>query len=208
MYVQVIFDYKLNPPLQVYHDTRGQELPGNYNSAFLTELFHEQSSRWPTIARKHILQLHGEICEFIQRTLAHEVKEDHVYQEMQKILSRSLRANLDAALAELQRLCDDEKMQPITYNHYYTDNIQKSRQDNARRAFEHALKCGLNEWSGSSDIKNAIRSNNSVLLASMQSRLIVDMDRQACEEAKTSLKAYYKVSHRCGHHSRGRILLS
>lgn len=120
------------------------------------------------------------------------IKEDHARSEIQKIINRRLQEVLDDALAELQKVCDDEKLQPITYNHYYTDNIQKSRQNATRAAIERALK-------QTTDLHGALHISNTPadkerLLTSLQKHVTVDMDQQACEEAKSGLDAYYKVS--------------
>ncbi|KFZ19520.1 hypothetical protein V501_00631 [Pseudogymnoascus sp. VKM F-4519 (FW-2642)] len=39
---------------RVYLKTRGRELPGNYNYVLLSELYHEQSSRWTMIGNDHL----------------------------------------------------------------------------------------------------------------------------------------------------------
>lgn len=89
------------------------------------------------------------------------------------------------------KFCEDERVQPITYNHYFTDNIQKDRLQDLRE-----------------QIGNAIDANNGTQLYEelkydlervMESHLTeVDMRKQACKEAKSALNAYYKVySHRC-----------
>ncbi|EFY88024.1 dynamin GTPase, putative [Metarhizium acridum CQMa 102] len=61
---------------QAYSRTRGKELPGNHNSAFLAELFHEQSRRWPNIAETHIREVLNIVSQWIHRAierLIHEV---------------------------------------------------------------------------------------------------------------------------------------
>ncbi|KAL8646345.1 MAG: hypothetical protein Q9226_006899, partial [Calogaya cf. arnoldii] len=43
---------------EVYHSSRGKELPGNYNHVLLSELFYIQSSRWYQIAKDHLNSVH------------------------------------------------------------------------------------------------------------------------------------------------------
>lgn len=176
----------------MYRNTRGRELPGNYNHRFLMELFHEQSSRWPDIAREHTMVVHQKVSGFVDRALAHLVKEDHVRIELHHIMESSLQANLDTALDELKKICADEKMQPITYNHYFTDNVQKSRQDGMRDAVKNAFQLTLDSRQGQLHVNNTPFARES-LLASLQMHISVDMDRQACQEASTALTSYYKV---------------
>ncbi|EGC41831.1 dynamin family protein [Histoplasma capsulatum var. duboisii H88] len=176
---------------KIYRNTRGLELPGNYNNALLTELFHEQSSRWPGIAKRHIHRVHEETSTFVTRALAHVVREEHIRRDIHKILDRSLQSNLDTALDELRKLCDDERAQLITYNHYYTDNIQKARHDRANTVLEHALQSVSDDW-GKIHVSNTPH-DLAKLLGSLQNHVVVNMEQQACEEAKAGLAAYYKV---------------
>ncbi|KAK0930473.1 hypothetical protein LTR29_016687 [Friedmanniomyces endolithicus] len=37
-------------------------------------------------------------------------------------------------------LAESEQQQPITYNHYYTDNVQKSRLDSTQKTIERAME--------------------------------------------------------------------
>jgi fibronectin type 3 domain-containing protein len=97
------------------------------------------------------------------------------------------------AQAELQRIIEDEKRQPITYNHYYTDNIQNARHHSLRDAIQKAMKAVVAEdWNGKFHISNN-QLDSEKLLASLQKRVVVNMDDQACSEALAGLAAYYKV---------------
>lgn len=127
--------------------------------------------------------------------LRHVIREDSVRFEVSEIVFASLAANLVEGKQELARLHDDEGQQPITYNHYYTDNIQRSRQDALKTAIEKAMKETTEfEWNGKLHINNNTVDGEK-LLASLQRRINVDMDVQACEEALAGLNAYYKVRH-------------
>lgn len=181
---------------QTYRRNRGKELPGNTNHVLLSELFHVQSSRWSELAKTHIKNIQQVVDEFMGAVLEHVVQEKGVRREISHLILESLDRNVRAGRSELERLLEDERQQPITYNHYYTDNIQKSRQDFLKNSIEKTMKEATDhEWNGKLHI-----SNNAVdgqkLLAALQRRINVDMDLQACEEALAGLNAYYKVSHR------------
>jgi Zn-finger nucleic acid-binding protein len=131
----------------------------------------------------------------MRAALDHLVQEEGVRWEVLQLILEPLDRGARAGRSELDKLLEDERQQPITYNHYYTDNIQKSRQDFLRNSIEKAMREATDhEWNGKLHI-----SNNSVdgekLLAALQRRINVDMDLQACEEALAGLNAYYKVSH-------------
>lgn len=137
--------------------------------------------------------IYQEIARFIEAALNHITSDDQVLTELLEITGTSLQRNKEAAEEELEKLCQDEKLQPITYNHYYTDNVQNARQESTRKLIRKAMnEASTEDWNGKLHI-----SNNSVdagkLLASLQKRIIVDMDAQACSEALAGLSAYYKV---------------
>ncbi|MCJ1232038.1 hypothetical protein MMC12_008719, partial [Toensbergia leucococca] len=178
---------------KVYQDSRGRELPGNYNHILMSELFHEQSSRWQQVAAQHLARMDSETAEFVDEVLLHIVKEDDVRQEIREITNASLQNNLTIAQEELRKLLEDEKRQPITYNHYYTDNIQNARQDATRKLIQKAVEGTAVDWNGKFHVSNTTLDSDK-LLASLQKRVVVDMDEQACLEALAGLNAYYKVA--------------
>jgi len=179
---------------EVYARTRGRELPGNYNHVLLSELFHEQSSRWGRFASDHVTSLFDKTKVFVERVLLHVIAEDKVRGEILRLTANALETRKENAQVELQRIVDDEKRQPITYNHYFTDNIQNARQDSLKKAIQSAMKVVVNEdWNGKFHISNN-QLDSDKLLASLQKRVIVNMDDQACSEALAGLTAYYKVA--------------
>lgn len=113
-------------------NSRGRELPGNYNHVLMSELFHVQSSRWYTIADDHLTALYSEIKAFVEAVLSHITKDSRILAELWEITKLSLQESKHAADEELSKLCQDEKQQPITYNHYYTDNVQNAHQQSTR----------------------------------------------------------------------------
>jgi hypothetical protein len=179
--------------LKVYSRTRGRELPGNYNHVLLAELFHFQSKRWRQLATDHIELVYNELKSFISMLSEHITHEERISLEISRQVNEHLATHMNEAEKELRTLLDDEQQQPITYNHYFTDNVQKARQKASRDLintivketadddFHGAMHISNNGW----DVKN--------LVSSLQKRVIVDMDAQACSEVRAGLDAYYKV---------------
>jgi hypothetical protein len=128
------------PMTQVYQTTRGRELPGNCNHALLTELFHEQSKPWQGIATEHVEQIHASTVEFVDHAIAYLGIEEHVLVGIKEGIDVALRESKTKAEEELSKLCADEQEHPITYNHYYTDNVQKSRLDATQKMIERAVE--------------------------------------------------------------------
>ncbi|KAK2820034.1 hypothetical protein FQN49_007786 [Arthroderma sp. PD_2] len=184
--------------LMAYKNTRGLELSGTYGHTLLMELFHSQSSRWDAISRGHVNKVHKLICNFVVQSLAYIIKEDQVRNELWRSMKASLQKNLDAAVDELQSICNDEKIQPITYNHYYTDNIENARQqgvkDAIRNAFDTATVGSDYHGDDNYDDDSTKSRRRRVLESALEKQVVVDMDKRACEEAKTALVAYYKVA--------------
>ncbi|KAK0886917.1 hypothetical protein LTR02_017711 [Friedmanniomyces endolithicus] len=176
---------------ETYLKTRGRELPGSYNHVLLTELFHHQSRRWPQIAGNHVDAVYDSIVTFVEHAVAHLKVEDHVHSEIYDGMNTKLQDNKAAAERELHQLCVDEQQHPITYNHYYTDNVQKSRIDQTHRMLELALS-EVDFDDGSGFANNLI--NPATVLATLQKHVTVNMDEQACSEALDGLNAYYKVA--------------
>jgi hypothetical protein len=178
---------------KVYLKTRGRELPGNYNHVLLSKLYHEQSSLWAMIANNHLTSVFATTTNFVDMVLNCIIVEDGVKSRIQEITQSKFEIKKLAAAKELKTLIEDEKRQPITYNHYYTDNIQNARHDAMKDNIQKAMHSVVElDWSGKRQVNNT-PMDSVKLLASLQNRVIVNMDDQACSEALAGLNAYYKV---------------
>lgn len=179
--------------MQTYNRTRGRELPGNYNHALLAELFHAQSERWGNIAHGHVYAVARLVSRFMQSALTSVVNDKLVQENLLQNVNDRLEENVRAAFEELNKLLQDEAGSPITYNHYYTDNIQKSRNDRAKKHLHKSMENAIDEdWNGRFHISNSSDDINK-LFASLQTRVTFDMEEQACNDAQNDLGAYYKV---------------
>ncbi|KAJ9133186.1 Interferon-induced GTP-binding protein Mx-like protein [Pleurostoma richardsiae] len=178
---------------EVYMHTRGRELPGNHNHVLLEELFHEQSSPWPSIARNHLQKILDMVAQWMVGATDVCTQERIVRQEVLTLCQGTLDGAEKLALEELDKLIDDEKRHPITYNHYYTDNIQRARRDKQELVIEQALSSVKDQWVGKIHVSN-VAGEFERLVQSMRKNIIVDMDDQACTEAMDGLTAYYKVA--------------
>lgn len=152
-----------------------------------------QSSRWAQIAREHIVVVTKIVSQFVNAALTYAIKDGKVRENISRLVSITLDANTQAAEIELERILGDETRQPITYNHYYTDNIQNARNEASKSLIEDSVRHAIrDDWNGTLHLDNT-EKDCVKLLASLKKRVIVDMKEQACSEAKTDLTAYYKV---------------
>lgn len=185
-------------PTQLYKKTRGRELPGNYNHVLLTELFHCQSKRWKSIALNHLANVFGNVKLFVRDAVEHISLNEHVSTEILHRVGAFLEDSRQQADEELEKLWDDHCQQPITYNHYYTDNIQNARRDATRNWIKKAMQdASIGVYNGKLHISNTA-ADAEKLLNALQRQVYVDMDEQACEEVLAGFSAYYKVS-QCVH---------
>ncbi|KAJ5629793.1 Dynamin [Penicillium herquei] len=118
---------------EMYHKSRGQELPGNYNHHFLRDLFHVQSVSWGIISRSHVDSIVALVTQYLESVLNSLLREPTVRGKICKIVKVALDKNVENCHKELATLLRDEQGYPITYNHYYTDNIQKTRLEKEKR---------------------------------------------------------------------------
>jgi vacuolar-type H+-ATPase subunit E/Vma4 len=178
---------------QIYLNSRGRELPGSYNHVVLSELFHEQCSRWGDIARDHLATVFSLVEKFASAAVCHIIADDQVRSAVTRRVRQALNSSLKKAQEELRSILSDEQAHPVTYNHYYTDNIQKAREDASRKGLQASIDHAVaNEWKGKLHVSNT-EMDLTKLSSSLQSRVVVDMTKQACEESLAALNAYYKV---------------
>lgn len=125
--------------------------------------------------------------------MAHITDEAHTRARIQGFVTAALDARKQRAYEELDRLWRDERRAPMTYNHYYTDNIQKARDQLAQATLKAAMTAATeHDYNGKMHVSNTALELQK-LLSSIQSHVNVDMDKQACSEARLALDAYYKV---------------
>ncbi|GKT63428.1 dynamin family protein [Colletotrichum tofieldiae] len=194
------FSNDVKPQLMVTKDgmitwirrTRGRELPGNYNHVLLAELFHEHSSPWRKIAEDHVSEVVDSVCKWVHQAVSRLFCEDRLRQNLTILCQERLDKCRSHAFEELRKILFDEQRHPITYNHYYTDNIQKARNDSHKSALKDAIRPLVSSWTTRVD-PTSYMDDADGLINALQPKICVNMDQQACEEALAGLNAYYKV---------------
>ena len=145
--------------------SRGRELPGMFNPLIVGDLFREQSENWEFLAREHLRGAKDIVRNFLELTLSHLTDKntsEAILREIVGPLEDQRHTKLGDKLEEI--LEPHQKGYPITYNHYFTENVQNMRQ------------------------------KSSELAATLASRWnIADSDEFACSEILLCMEAYYKV---------------
>jgi GTPase SAR1 family protein len=177
--------------------TRGRELPGNYNPLLVGELFWEQASKWETLAKEHIETVSRKCSQFLKTLLHDKCPKDIESRLWDSQIHDVLKQRSKAAGDELAKIMGEIKGYPINYNHYYTDSIKGRRQNRQKTAFKQTVK-------NASSFKKILDDEGCVVdySTSIDVDQVVDelasnndpsMESFSCEEALDCLFAIYKV---------------
>jgi GTPase SAR1 family protein len=173
--------------------TRGRELSGTFNPMIVKDLFQEQCVLWEDMTRSHIDSIWMAAKDFLQYAayyVADEATSKALLKEVVIPALERLRQVLDKGSEDL--LKPHRRGHPITYNHYFTETLQKTRTSRQQEAFRESLKSHFDVDTLSAEPQ--IHSINlQELFNSLLRTTIPDMTRFASEEALDCMLAYYKV---------------
>jgi GTPase SAR1 family protein len=176
--------------------SRGRELPGTYNPLIIGHLFYEQSKNWAEFVRHYtdsILNATRMTLNAILEKTADEATGEgimrYIINPQMDILQRALEDMVTSVLEPHQR------GHPITYNHYFTDNIQKAKAQHRENSLASKLWSFFGKNIEDKDTHVSPRPFDlQNLLEALSHETEADMDRYACSEAIDCMEAYYKVS--------------
>jgi hypothetical protein len=168
---------------------RGHELPGSINPEVTSHLFWEQSEPWKEIAEGHIEAVRAACKYFIQQVLDHAAPSEFKKPLEDLIVNEVLADNLKDAQDELKKLLQDKARPPTTYNHYYSDTIQKKRDDKYTAKVAKAKEAATVKAFGN----NGSTLNVEIFQREMNKTTERNMDNYTAEEALDSQAAIYKV---------------
>jgi len=180
---------------QVMRRTRGRELPGTFNPMIVADLFLEQSTPWEAIARSHIDNVWNAAKAFLSLAViyvADAATSKALFQKIFEPALTKLKKTLNEKTTEL--LVPHQKSHPITYNRYFSETLQKVRNERNKKEYTKILT----GFFGVSSIEESIYTNQRKdlrqLLTLLLERTEPDMTRFACSEALDCMQAYYKVT--------------
>lgn len=176
--------------------TRGRELVGNFNPLLVGELFWEQCSYWRRLAVDHLDEVAQMCSKFLDVLLEDKCPKDVVSRLRASLVQDALKARYDGAMQELERIMEDVRTYPINYNHYYTDTINKRRQERQKKSLAESIEdatththldgCHSDHSSASIDVDKVVENHSQAIDP--------NMENVSCEEALDCLYAIYKVS--------------
>lgn len=181
---------------------RGRELPGLFNPLIIGDLFKEHSQPWEGLAKLHLHNVWSSVCYFLEMTIAYVSDEATAAGLWQEIIDPQMAErfiNADAKLTEI--LATHRESDPMTWNHYFTSNLQSFRQQHQQGA----MLARLRNLARPPDPKTIVHNGSTIdelglghyTLSNLVNAVInnqeMDMERYACSEALHCMKAYYKV---------------
>ena len=174
--------------------SRGRELPGLFDPMVIASLFRDQASPWERLVHDHVDSTWKACKVFLQYVIVHISDPATSTALLQKVIgpamnniSVTLRAKTDDILKGHQEI------HPITYNHYFTETIQKIRADRKRiecasvvKRFFNSPTLGPHELNSTVDLSSLVDS-----LAGGTTE--PGMSRFTASEVLDHMEAYYKV---------------
>ena len=171
--------------------SRGRELPGTFNPLLIGELFRDYASPWEGLANRHVLQVWRKVKLFLEN-LARFLAEDEVCDALFRLcIDPLMDKKLKAAKNEVSKLTLQQSRHPMTYNHYFTENVAKKEskhKDEIRAKLQAYFGGGAARLFDPKDINWLAE-----YLAPKSQEL--NMDRVAANSTFDHMQAYYKVSH-------------
>ena len=178
--------------------SRGRELPGTFSPMLIGDLFRAQSKPWERISDDHLRDVWVKAKGHIEDILSSLMSKETCAALLSHSVSGAMDICLENARKRMENLFADRKKHAITYNHYFTENIQKSF--NARiekRLLEGLEKCLPIENDKYGEPARRAAPLDLTGLCSVVSRTTVDMDTYASIEILDHLEAFYKVLYEC-----------
>ena len=175
--------------------TKGRELPGTFNPMIVADLFLEQSASWESIARSHIEKVWTAARDFLRLVtdyVADSATSEALFQKIFEPALKKLLETLNAKCTEL--LKPHQKIHPITYNHSFTEALQRVRNERNKDEYSEIIRKFFGATLLDSVSFTAHHRDLRPLVSALLQRTEPDMNRFACSEALDCMEAYYKVA--------------
>ena len=170
--------------LKIIRRSRGVELPGVFNHQIISQLFWDQSSKWETCARAHLDSIMA-VCENYVTQVLDNVAAPEVKARLKvHTIDDILRETHNMAVEELSKIVEDMKRPPMTYNHYFTDTLQKLQSDK--------VNCHFEDLDAQKNIFNGIAYIRLSTINAKKNNIEQDMEKVAANQALDTQAAYYK----------------
>jgi hypothetical protein len=192
----------LNKVSHILRQSRGRELPGCFNPMIVAELFKMQCEPWASAVndlKDDLLTSTRRCVGQVVSLAAGNTTSRSLTSEIVSKREAEIRASFDDAMTNMMTRWVDRH--PITYNHYFIDNIQKTRHEDNKNDIRSRLLAFFNCPSDQSGTQNLFMHRHFTadqlvreLVPDRDTDTEANMDKYSCKEAVRCMKAYYKVA--------------
>ena len=174
--------------------SRGQELPGTFNPLIVGVLFYEQAQPW----KKIVNDRYGTLMAAVKATLAQTLEYTTDETTREGLLCEVINPAMDRHSKELEAKMSEVLGphlggHPITYNHYFTETVQRIQHERSERLLRERLNTFFRLPADQAATSVHERLNTGDLLRALAPPNEADMDRHACSLAVDCMEAYYQV---------------
>lgn len=176
-------------------NSRGLELRGTHRAEIIGVLFRDQCSPW-----KAITESTAKLIFVAARIALVQILYGCADQTTAEGI---LLWVINPALDELEQTLDNQTERqlkthteghPITFNHYFTENVQNLRNEHKRKYIAKKLQEFFGKDPESKDNFVERHFSTKSLLDALSGDTEADMDKFACSESTFIMRAYYKVT--------------
>ncbi|ROW06113.1 hypothetical protein VMCG_04580 [Cytospora schulzeri] len=177
--------------------SRGRELPGTFSPMIVADLFKDQCRPWKAILQDHVQNTGAAARKLLSLVCAHTADDGACRHILREIVDPAMDRIMMALEVKADRLLlPHVNGHPITYNHYFTETLQKIRNERnlseVRSLVAKWLRLKEDEMNDVCNIRGTFDMGG--LVDSLAARTEPDMDRFAASEALDCMMAYYKVA--------------
>ncbi|KAK0954529.1 hypothetical protein LTR91_022650 [Friedmanniomyces endolithicus] len=176
--------------------TRGRELPGTFNPMIVGDLFFNQSLPWSKVVQEYMDHIVAAARTTVELILAHSADASTAESLLREIINPAFDSCVEKLRRKIQEVLQPhQRGHPITYNHYFTDTIQKVRREHTKKQQSKLLRSFFGNKSRSAPYGAPSQDVDlEKLLEALNPEPEGSMDPFACSEATYCMEAYYKVA--------------
>lgn len=177
--------------------SRGRELPGLFNPDIIDDLFYDQAKPWQGImvaTLERLVDVAETAIKYVLEEAADTATVDGIMGFLVRPNFEPIKAGLLAKASEI--LEPHLKRRLLTFNHYFTDTLQKMRHEEVQKAMAGKLHLFFGVDPKGQEMTDRWYDTGfdvAALLKSLTIDIEADMDRFAAIEATNAMEAYYKV---------------
>lgn len=176
--------------------SRGRELPGNFNSLIIGKLFYRQARPWEDIVHQYTDYLLEDVRTATVLMLQDVLDLRSVEGLLRLDLNHRFSVIEDDLRAKTRELLNPQKSgHPITYNSQHIESIQDTRDRHLRDSIIKKLKAFFGDhYPHNLHASGSFYFRMQDLIDNVTAQTELDMERFACSEAIDCMQAFHSVS--------------